>query len=164
MQGSEDSALNQLGWSEFAVGRRGVKQRSAEGAPAPPYGIDSARKSEPFDSRNKSSPKPTPFVTQTPAGRNSSLVGADEAKLCRYEGRVLVAGKRRSYPQHPAVAHVSHIQHVTNALPAAAARAAPSADEIPYAIGGRVRPNSHRYFKELCARRQGPHVQPSWWG
>ena len=164
IQGSEDSALNQLGWSEFAVGRRGVKQRSAAAVPNPPYGVDSGHASETFDdTRNKSSPKSVPFVSQMPAGRANSSA-ADEQKLCRYEGRELIAGKRRSYPQHPAVAHVSHIQHVTNALPIAAAKAAPSTDEIPYAIGGRVRPNSHRYFKELCAKHQSPHVQPSWWG
>ena len=164
IQGSEDSALNQLGWSEFAVGRRGVKQRSAAADPTPPYGIDSGSALESFKtSRVKSSPKSIPFVSQMPAGCTVSGA-ADEAKLCRYEGRELIVGKRRSYPQHPAVAHVSHIQHVTNALPTAAAKAAPSADEIPYATGGRVRPNSHRYFMDLCKSRQGPHVQPSWWG
>ena len=141
-----------------------MKERSAA-VSVPPYGIDSGRASESYDAaRNKSSPHSAPLVAQMPAGRTKVQVAADEAKLCRYEGRELIAGKRRSYPQHPAVAHVSHIQHVTNASPTAAAKAAPSADEIPYAIGGRIRPNSHRYFKELCSSRAAQHAQPSWWG
>ncbi len=138
IQGSEDSALNQLGWSQFAVGRRGVKDRPASAAP-PPYGIDAdIAVTSPGDTRRVNSPKSVPFVLNMPAGRVNTA-SKDEAKLCRYEGRDLIAGKRRSYPEHPAVAHVSHIQHVTNALPEAAAKAAPSADEVPYAIGSRVR-------------------------
>ncbi len=133
-------------------------------APLPPYGIDPGLNTESLgETRPLNSPKAVPFVAQMPAGRTNTAAG-DEAKLCRYEGRELIAGKRRSYPQHPAVAHVSHIQHVTNALPEAAAKAAPSADEIPYAVGSRIRPNSHRYFKETRASRAAPHVQPSWWG
>jgi hypothetical protein len=166
IQGSEDSALNQLGWSQFAVGRRGIKDRS-EAGPVPPYGVESPHHTAVADTKGKSlntnSPKSIPFVAQMPAGK-AKIVAADEQKLCRYEGRDLVAGKRRSYPQHPAVAHVSHIQHVTNSLPEATAKAAPSADEIPYASGGRVRPNSHRYFNEFRASQTGASVQPSWWG
>lgn len=142
-----------------------MKDRPASAA-APPYGIDSdIVATSPGNTRRLNSPKSVPFVSHMPAGRVTAA-SKDEAKLCRYEGRDLIAGKRRSYPQHPAVAHVSHIQHVTNALPEAAAKAAPSADEIPYAIGSRVRPNSHRYFKEMraTATRAAPHVQPSWWG
>ena len=165
IQGSEDSALNQLGWSQFAVGRRGLKDkdRPASG-PVPPYGVESHHTADPKGkSLNTSSPKSIPFVAQMPAGK-AKIVAADEQKLCRYEGRDLVAGKRRSYPQHPAAAHVSHIQHVTNSLPEATAKAAPSADEIPYASGGRVRPNSHRYFNEFRSSLKGASVQPSWWG
>jgi hypothetical protein len=165
MQGTEDSALNELGWSQFAVGRRGVKERQCSG-PVPPFGIDLSQTEPHTESRHKSSPgqvTQVPFVMQMPAGRVKTAI-ADEQKLCRYEGRELLSGKRRSYPQHPAVAHVSHIQHVTNALPEATAKAAPSADEIPYARGGSTRPNSHRYYTEVSARRPKALVQPSWWG
>jgi hypothetical protein len=163
-QGCEDSALNQLGWSQFAVGRRGLKDRQAT-PPIPPYGVDKAQSETPQKAAapDKSSPKTIPFVMQMPAGCIKQA-WSDEAKFCRYEGRELMAGKRRSYPQHPAVAHVSHIQHVTNALPEAAAKSAPSAEEIPYARGGRVVPASHRYFKENPARCTLHQVQPTWWG
>jgi hypothetical protein len=165
MQGTEDSAHNELGWSRFAVGRGGVKERQGSG-PVPPFGIDLSQTAEAHihsESRNKGSPTAVPFVLQMPAGRVKTAV-ADEQKLCRYEGRDLHSGKRRSYPEHPAAAHVSHIQHVTNALPEATSKAAPSADEIPYASGGAVRPNSHRFFREVGAGRAKAQVQPSWWG
>ncbi len=140
-----------------------MKDRSAAG-PVPPYGVESHHTADPKGKfLNSNSPAHIPFVAQMPAGK-AKIVAADEQKLCRYEGRDLVAGKRRSYPQHPAVAHVSHIQHVTNSLPEATAKAAPSADEIPYASGGRVRPNSHRYFNDFRGSQTGASVQPSWWG
>jgi hypothetical protein len=145
-----------------------VKDRPTT-APLPPYGIESGPTTASIhETRHTKSPKRLPeksilFAAQTPAGSYNKISG-DEAKMYRYEGRNLMAGKRRSYPQHPAIAHVSHIQHVTNASPEVAATAAPSADEIPYASGGRVRPNSHRYFEETRASRAVSHVQPSWWG